>query len=64
VEQIHKEELNDLYCSPNIRVIKSRRIRLAGHIARMGRGAYRVLMGKPEGKKPHGDPGVDGRMLK
>jgi rubrerythrin len=64
VEQIHNEELNDLYCSPNIRVIKSRRMRLVGYIARMEKGAYRVLVGKPEGKKPHGDPGVDGWVLK
>ena len=51
----HNEELNDLYCSPNIvRVIKSRRMRWAGHVARMGerRGVYRVLVGKPEGKRP------------
>ena len=53
----HNEELNDLYCSPNIvRVIKSRRMRWAGHVARMGeeRGVYRVLVGKPEGKRPMG----------
>jgi hypothetical protein len=52
---LHNEELNDLYCSPNIvRVVKSRRIRWAGHVARMGegRGVYRVLMVKPEGKRP------------
>jgi len=51
--------LNDLYSSPNIvRVIKSRRIRWAGHVARMGeeRGAYRVLVRKPEGKRPLGRP--------
>jgi len=55
----HNEELNDLYCSPNIvRVIKSRRMRWAGHVARMGedRGMYRVLVGKPEGKRPLGRP--------
>jgi len=51
--------LNDLYSSPNIvRVIKSRRMRWAGHVARMGeeRGVYRVLVGKPEGKRPLGRP--------
>ena len=55
--RLHNEELNDLYCSPNIvRVIKSRRMRWAGHVARMGeeRGMYRVLLGKPEGKRPLG----------
>jgi len=57
--RLHNEELNDLYCSPNIvRVIKSRRMRWAGHVARMGeeRGVYRVLVEKPEGKKPLGRP--------
>ena len=57
--RLHNEELNDLYCSPNIvRVIKSRRMRWAGYVARMGeeRGAYRVFMGKPEGKRPLGRP--------
>ena len=57
--RLHNEELNDLYCSPNIvRVIKSRIMRWAGHVARMGeeRGAYRVLVGKPEGKRPLGRP--------
>ena len=57
--RLHKEELNDLYCSPNIvRVIKSRRMRWTGHVARMGeeRGAYRVLVGKPEGKRLLGRP--------
>ena len=55
--KLHNEELNYLYCSPNIvRVIESRRMRWAGHVARMGerRGVYRVLVGKPEGKKPLG----------
>jgi hypothetical protein len=50
-------ELNNLYSLPNIvRVIKSRRIRLAGHVARMGkgRGVYRVLVGKPERRRPLG----------
>ena len=52
--RLHNEELNDLYSSPNIvRVIKSKRMRWAGHVARMGeeRGVYRVLVGKPEGKR-------------
>ena len=57
--KLHNEELKDLYCSPNIvRVIKSRRIRWAGHVARMekGRGVHKVLVGKPEGKRPLGRP--------
>jgi hypothetical protein len=57
--RLHNEELNDLFSSPNvIRVIKSRRMGSAGHVARMGegRGAYRVLMGKPEGRRPLGRP--------
>ena len=52
---MHNEELNDLYPSPNnVRVIKSRRMRWAGHVARMDeeRGVYRVLLGKPEGRRP------------
>jgi len=57
--KLHNEELNDLYCSPNIvRVIKWIRMRWAGHVARMGerRGVYTVLVGKPEGKRPLGRP--------
>jgi len=55
--KLHNEELNNLYSSPNIvRVIKWRRMRRAGHVASMGegRGVYRVLVGKPEGRKPLG----------
>jgi len=57
--RLHNEELNDLYCSPNIvRVIKSSKKRQAGYVARMGerRGVYRVLVGKPDGKRPLGRP--------
>ena len=57
--KLHNEELNDLYCSPSIvRVIKWRRMRWAGHVERMGerRDVYRVLVGKPEGKRPLGRP--------
>jgi hypothetical protein len=57
--KLHNGELHDLYSSPNIvRVSKSRRMRWAGHVARMGdgRGVYRVLVGRPEGKRPLGRP--------
>ena len=58
--KLHNEELNDLYCSPNIvRVIKSKRMRWTGHVARMGdrRGAVRVLVGKRDGRRPLGRRG-------
>jgi len=57
--ELHNEELNNLYSSPNIVwVIKMRRMRWAGHVVHMGeeRGVYRVLVGKPEGKRPLGRP--------
>jgi hypothetical protein len=57
--KLQNEELSDLYPSPSIiRIIKSRRVRWAGHVARMGekRDTYRLLVGKPEGKRPLGRP--------
>ena len=57
--KLHNAELHTLYSSPNIiRIIKSRRLRWAGHLARMeqSRNSYRVLVGKPEGKRPLGRP--------
>jgi hypothetical protein len=57
--KLHSEELSDLYSLPNIvRVVKSRRMRWLGHVARMGeeRGVHRVLVRKPEGKRPLGRP--------
>ena len=63
--KLHKE-FRDLYSLPNIvRVVKSRRMRWAGHVARMGkgRGVHRVLVGKPEGKNHWGDPDLDGRTI-
>jgi hypothetical protein len=57
--KLHNEELHNLYCSPSIiRIIKSRIIRWAGHVARTGerRNAYRILVGTPEGKRPLGRP--------
>ena len=64
--RLHNEELNDLYSSPHIvRVMKSRRIGWAGHVARTGeeRGVNRVLLGKPEGKNYRVDLGVDGWII-
>ena len=57
--KLHNEELSDLYFLPNIvQVVKSRRMRWTGHVARMGEGrvVHRVLVGKPEGKRPLGRP--------
>jgi hypothetical protein len=57
--RLQNEELNDMYSSPStVRVIKSRRMKWAGHVVHMGeeRGVYRVLVGKPEGKRPRGRP--------
>ena len=64
--KLRNEELRDLYSLPNIvRVVKSRRMRWAGHVARMGEGrdVHRVLVGKPEGKSHWGDPYIDGRII-
>jgi len=64
--KLYNEELSDLYSLPNIvRVGKSGRMRWAGHVALIGegRGVHRVLVGKPEGKNPWGDPDVDGRII-
>jgi hypothetical protein len=64
-KKLHSDELHSLHSSPNIvRMIKSRRMRWAGHVAPMGegRGVYRVLVGRPEGKRPLGRPGVGGRI--
>jgi hypothetical protein len=59
VEKTTNKELNDLLSSPNIiQVIKSRRMRLAEHVARIreGRGVYRILVGRPKGRRPPGRP--------
>jgi hypothetical protein len=59
LEKLQNEELHNLYSSPIIiREIKSRTMRLVGHVARMGekRNAYRILVGQPEGKRPLGKP--------
>jgi hypothetical protein len=55
--KLYNEELHNLYSSPSImRMIKSRRLKLVAHVARVGerRNAYRILVGKPEGKRPQG----------
>jgi hypothetical protein len=62
---LHNKELHNLYPSPNIiKQMKSRKMRWAGHAARMGeeRKLYKVLVGQPEGKRPLGRPGVDTRI--
>jgi len=64
--KLHNEELNDLYCSPNtVRVIQSRRMRRAGHVARMGRRqAYTGFWWRNLRERDHlEDPGVDGRII-
>jgi hypothetical protein len=64
--RLHSEELHNLYASPNIiRVIKSRRMRWAGHVARMGemRNAYDILVGKFEGKRLLEGLGADGEII-
>ena len=64
--RLHNEALCALYSSPNIiRFIISRRMRWEGHVARMGitRGAYRVLVGQPEGGDDLEDPGMDGNII-
>jgi hypothetical protein len=57
--KLHNQERHNLYSSPSIiRMIKSRRMKSTGHVARMGekRNAYRILVGKPKGKRPLGRP--------
>jgi hypothetical protein len=57
--RLYNEDLHNLYASPNIiRVIRSRNMRWAGHVANMGemRNSYKSLVGKPEGRRPHGRP--------
>jgi hypothetical protein len=62
--KLHSEELHNLYSSPNIIRITSRKMRWAGHVARRGRGeeknAYRILVEKPEGKRPLEDQDIGG----
>ena len=64
--RLHNEEIHSLYRSPNIvRVIKCRRLRWAGHVARTkeDRSVFKMLTGKPTGKRPLGRLGVDGRTI-
>jgi hypothetical protein len=63
--KLHNKELHGLYFSPSIvRVIRARRMRWAEHVARMGevRAAHNILVGRPEGRRPLEDLGVDGRI--
>jgi len=64
LRKLHNKELNDLLSPYNFRMIKSRRMRWAGHVARMGkgRGVYRVLVGKLRERDHLGDPGIDRRQ--
>ena len=64
--KLHNEELNDRYCSPNtVQVIKSRKMRWAGHLARIGRRQAHTgfWWGNPRERDHLGDPGVDGRII-
>jgi hypothetical protein len=64
--KLHNEELRDFHSSSSIiKIIKSRRMRWVGHVARMGekRDAYRLLVGKPEGKRPLGRPTTIGGWI-
>jgi hypothetical protein len=66
--RLRNKELNNLYCSSHTRImrlIQSGRMRWTGHVARTGvrRGAYSVLVGRPEGKTPNVDLGIDGRII-
>jgi hypothetical protein len=56
--RLHKEELYDVYCSPNITQVKKLKMRCAGHVVRMGerRCAYKILVGRPERRRPLGRP--------
>jgi hypothetical protein len=65
-KKLHNDEIHNLYSSPNVfRVIKSRRMRWARHVARMveGRGVYKILVGSPERKNRWEDLGVGGRII-
>ena len=63
--KLHNEELNDLYSSSNIRLVKTRMMKWVEHLAHMAdrRGAHRDLVGKLEARRPLGNPGVDGTII-